>query len=121
MCQPDPKPDDQIDKRQLKAAIYFAINNVPHIDKATLERFLELVNTTGSHGSIAQKQVIKKMALLMKYVPDTCKHSLLTLSDLLDLSWPATIESMTRDLVVPGSVRAESHLNKLMEDFNQLC
>jgi hypothetical protein len=111
MCQPGPELEGQIDKRQLKAAIYFAISNVPHIDKATLERFLELVNTTGSHGSIGQKQLIQKMALLMKYVPDTCNRSLLTLSDLLDLSWPATT----------GPVRAESHLNKSMEDFNQLC
>jgi hypothetical protein len=37
-------PGQEIDKRHVAATVLFAINNVPRADKATLEKFLELVN-----------------------------------------------------------------------------
>ena len=77
----------EIDKRHVAATVLFAINNVPHADKATLERFLELVNATGNFGAISQQQLIHKMELLKKYVPETCEYSLLTLAELLEIHY----------------------------------
>lgn len=84
----------EIDKRQIEATVLFAINHVPHVNQATLERFLELVNTTGSHGAISDRQLIKKMTLLTKHVPGTCQSSLLTLCELLDINLPRNSDDL---------------------------
>jgi hypothetical protein len=75
----------EIDKRHVAATVLFAINNVPHADQKTLEKFLELVNATGNFGPISQQQLIHKMDLLKKYVPETCDYSLLALAELLEI------------------------------------
>ena len=77
--------NQEINKRDVAATVLFAINNVPHTDEATLERFLELVNATGNFGPISHRELIHKMILLKKYVPDTCDYSLLALADLLGI------------------------------------
>jgi DNA polymerase III epsilon subunit-like protein len=78
----------KIDKRHLEATVFFAINNISQVDEATLERFLELVNTTGNFGSISEKQLVHKMDLLKKHVPDTCEYSLRALAELLGIHLP---------------------------------
>ena len=79
----------KIDKRQVEAAVLFAIKHVPHVDEATLEQFLELVNITGNFGQISDRQILRAMTLLTRLVPDVCTYSLATLVELLDIhaSW----------------------------------
>jgi hypothetical protein len=78
-------PKDGIKKLQISETVLFAIHNIPGIDQATLEKFLELVNTTGTFGAISHEQIIAKMHLTLKYIPDACPHSLLILGDLLEI------------------------------------
>ena len=77
--------DQEINKRDVAATVLFAINNVPHTDEATLERFLDLVNATGNFGPVSHRELIHKMILLKKYVPETCDYSLLALAELLGM------------------------------------
>jgi len=72
-------------KLQVADTVAFAIENIPIVDKTTLEKFLQLVHTTGTFGLITQEQIINKMRLTMKYIPDACPHSLLILAELLEL------------------------------------
>jgi len=75
----------EINKRDVAATVLFAINNIPHANEETLERFLELVNATGNFGPVSQRELIHKMILLKKYVPKTCNYSLLALAELLGI------------------------------------
>lgn len=77
--------NQEINKRDVAATVLFAINNVPHASEGTLERFLELVNATGNFGPVDHRELIHKMILLKKYVPETCDYSLLTLAELLGI------------------------------------
>jgi hypothetical protein len=77
--------DQEINKRDVAATVLFAINNIPHTDEATLERFLELVNATGNFGPVSHRELVQKMILLKKYVPETCDYSLLALAELLGI------------------------------------
>ena len=79
----------KIDKRYVETTVLFAINHIPYADKTTLEKFLELVNATGNFGPISGEQLLHKMNLLKKYVPDICEYSLTMLAELLGLQWPA--------------------------------
>ena len=74
-----------INKRDVAATVLFAINNIPAADEDTLVRFLELVNATGNFGPVSHQELIEKMILLKKYIPDTCDYSLLALSELLGI------------------------------------
>jgi hypothetical protein len=80
----------EINKRDVEATVLFAINNIPQTDEATLEKFLELVNASGNFGPISHQQLIHKMNLLKKYVPEACDYSLFTLTELLGIYWPAS-------------------------------
>ena len=86
---------NEIKKLYLKETVLFAINSIPQVDRTTLEKFLELVNTTGTFGVISHDQIIAKMRLTLKYVPGACVQSLLILADLLEIQgqlfdqWPA--------------------------------
>jgi len=81
-------PTKKISKRDLAAAVLFAVNNIPHVDAVTLEKFLELVNITGNFGSISDQEFAHKMYLLSKHVPEVCHDSLFTLAELLDIRIP---------------------------------
>jgi hypothetical protein len=85
MKHPDASTTHKIDKKYITALTIFAINNIPDIDEFTLKKFLELMNTTGSFGTITDEQLIEVMSLIMKYVPGTCIHSLCVLVDLLGI------------------------------------
>ena len=75
----------EINKRDVAATVLFAINNIPHANEETLERFLELVNATGNFGPISHRELIHKMILLKRFVPETCDTSLLALAELLGI------------------------------------
>jgi hypothetical protein len=81
----------KINKRHIEATVLFAINHVPHTDEATLEKFLELVNATGNFGAISHQQLVHKMRLLKKHIPNTCGFSLMALAELLDIQHPKTL------------------------------
>ena len=78
--------DQEINKRDVAATVMFAINNIPHANDETLERFLELVNATGNFGPVSHRELIEKMILLKKFVPDTCDYSLLAVAELLGIA-----------------------------------
>lgn len=75
----------QIKKLQVKEAVSFAIENIPEADRATLEKFLAIVNTTGTFGSISHEQIRGKMRFTLKYIPDACPRSLLIVAELLEI------------------------------------
>lgn len=75
----------RIDKRHLKATALFAIHHVSRVDRATLEKLLELVNAEGNFGTISEGQLIQKIGLLTKHVPGVCRTTLLTLTELLEI------------------------------------
>jgi len=101
-----------IKKLELKETVLFAINHIPQVNKATLEKFLELVNATGTFGAMSHEQILKKMALTLKYIPNACPQSLLILADLLEIPRQAG----QPDLRLPGVEPA-----RLLPLFEQLA
>jgi hypothetical protein len=81
-----------VEKLHIKETVNFAIDNIPQVDKATLEKFVELVNLTGNYGEISHEQLLSKMCLALKYIPNACANSLLILADLLDIPTPIMAE-----------------------------
>lgn len=77
--------DCEIKKRQVEEMVLFVINHVPQADSVTLKRFLELVNAGGSFGVISHEQILRKMGLVLKYIPNASVPSLLVLMDLLEI------------------------------------
>ncbi len=88
MKSADLTPTQSIKKLHIEAAVIFAINNIPSIDEDTLQKFLELINITGNFGVISQAELLEKMRLIRKYIPDACGYSLLTLAELLEMTSP---------------------------------
>lgn len=74
-----------IKKLYLEEMVLFAVNNIPQVDPATLEHFLELVNVDGNFGTISHEQILRKMRQVLKYIPDACGQSFLILMDLLEI------------------------------------
>lgn len=93
MNSPAQSQAKDIKRLHVEAAVLFAINNIPGVDKETLEKFLELVNVTGNFGSITEDQLIDKMSLIMKHIPGACQRSLLTVAELLDIRFPGQAAS----------------------------
>jgi hypothetical protein len=92
-----------IKKLHVKATVEFAINNIPGIDQDTLEKFLELVNATGNFGPISEAEIIEKMNLIMKYIPEACGRSLLTVAELLDIRFPKPVTNQGMRVMIPSS------------------
>jgi len=93
-----------IKKLHVKATVEFAINNIPGVDEDTLEKFLELVNATGNFGPISEAEIIEKMNLIMKYIPEACGRSLLTVAELLDIRFPKPVTTQRmRVMITPPS------------------
>jgi len=78
----------QLEKKHVGAMVAYAVRHVPGCDEATLHRYLELVNLTGSMGWISDEQLVEKMRFMLKHVPGTCTHSLVTLVELLAVYLP---------------------------------
>ena len=95
MSQTATPSTNEIKKLQVKETVLFAINNIPQVDRATLEKFLELVNATGTFGAISHEQLVTKMNLTMKYIPGACAYSLVVLADLLELQVPSLPPALT--------------------------
>lgn len=72
-------------KLHVADTVAFASENIPTVDKPTLEKFLQLIHTTGTFGLITHRQIVNKMRLTLKYVPNACPHSLLVIAELLEL------------------------------------
>jgi hypothetical protein len=80
----------EIPKQHVEAAVAYAIKNIPDVDAWTLQKFLEYINVTGKLGSISRDELQEKMRLIRKYLPSSCRYSLLMLAELLELS-PAAL------------------------------
>jgi hypothetical protein len=78
-------PPHEIKKLHLEELVLFAINHIPEADPTTLKQFLKLVNTDGTFGAISYEQILRKMYLVLKYVPEASVSSLLILMDLLEI------------------------------------
>jgi hypothetical protein len=75
----------ELKKLYVEETALFAINNIPEVAPATLEQFLALMNAGGSHGAISREQILRKMHLVLTYIPGASVSSLLILLDLLDV------------------------------------
>ncbi|MCB0193833.1 MAG: hypothetical protein KDJ65_17925 [Anaerolineae bacterium] len=82
------KQNGKIDKQHISSMASFAIRNIPEADERTLNKFIELMHTTGSFGSITEEQLFGTIRLTLKYLPNACPTSLLTLLELLSVYWP---------------------------------
>jgi hypothetical protein len=71
-------------KQEIAEAARFACTNIPEVDQTTLERFLFFVNDGDSSESISYVELIGKMYLTLKYMPEACPYSFLILFDLLE-------------------------------------
>jgi hypothetical protein len=91
MCQAE-EAASGIEKRYIVAMSTFAIKHIPGTDPVTLEKFIELISVGGTHGSLSDKQLVEKMRIMVKYVPDTNLHSLLTLIELMDIYLPLQVK-----------------------------
>ncbi|MCB0208472.1 MAG: hypothetical protein KDJ52_04065 [Anaerolineae bacterium] len=95
------KQDGKIDKQHISSMASFAIRNIPKADEHTLNKFVELMHTTGSFGSITEDELFGTIRLTVKYLPNACTFSLLTLLDLLSVYWPLDFTDKERFLM-PG-------------------
>ena len=90
--------EHNIDKRHIKAMAIFAIEYIPHVDEATLTKLVDLINITGNFNAISDRQLLRKMSLLISLVPGTCRHTLLTLIELLGINVSANTGDDLRQL-----------------------
>lgn len=74
-----------IRRESVQTAVTFAAHNIPGVDEDTLHKFLDFVNTSNDFGSITKHELLEKMRLIRKYVPNTCQYSLMMLAELLEL------------------------------------
>jgi hypothetical protein len=73
----------ELKKLYVEETALFAINNIPEVDPTTLEQFLALMNAGGSYGVISREQILRKMHLVLAYIPGASVSSLLIMLDLL--------------------------------------
>ncbi len=107
----------EIKKHSIAAMTTFATNHIPTIDSLTLEKFLELVYVNGTHGSLSDKQLIDKMRLMIKHVPETDVPSLQTLAELLNVYLPLTAQRYNQS---NGSILTDVHLTPPLNVLNSL-
>ncbi len=90
----------KIDKKHVAAMTSYALRHIPGCDETTLRKFLELVNITGSMGWISDEQLVEKMRFMVKHVPGTCTHSLLTLVELLAVYLPLEVRGTEMPTII---------------------
>ena len=78
-------PGKGIKKLYVSETVLFAVTNIPEVDRTTLEKFLELVNASGTFGALSHEQILTKMRLTLRYIPNACPHSLQILAELLEI------------------------------------
>jgi len=91
---------DGFKKEHVAETVTFALNNIPDIDQPTVEKFLQLLHTTGTFGLITPDQIINKMRLTLKYIPNACAHSLFIIAELLELK-TASLPNMPAPETLP--------------------
>jgi hypothetical protein len=112
-----PTPNSvEIRKLHLQSTVSFAIEHVPAVHQATLEQLMALVYTDGSHGSISHQQLLTKMRLVLKYLPDACPRSLIILIDLLELPRAGSLAL----LPTPDQLRSEPDQSPLAVPIDRL-
>lgn len=72
----------------------FAVKHVQGIDRKTMRWLVELVEVSGDGGWITEGELLEKMRLLCKYIPGSCRYSMLVLAELLELNLPQVMSSM---------------------------
>lgn len=98
----------KIDKKHITTAVLFAVKHIPQTDEVTLHKFLELVNTTGSIGWMSEQQLLAEMQLMLKRVPGTCRESLLTVLELLDVCVPLHLGNQSMPVLLDQPVVIET-------------
>lgn len=104
-------PQNSIKKLYVSETVYFAINNIPLVDRTTLEKFLELVNATGTFGALSHEQILTKMRLTLRYVPNVCPRSLQILAELLDIPVDPATGNQLKSSAAP-LVTASGQINR---------
>lgn len=77
-----------VKKLDIKEAALFAIQNIPQVDPISLERFVDLINVGSSHGCLSFEQLIAKVRLANRYLPNLCPYSLFILMDIVGMPLP---------------------------------
>jgi hypothetical protein len=90
-----------IKKLYVSETVFFAINNIPEVDHTTLEKFLELVNATGTFGVLSHEQILTKMRLTLRYIPNACPRSLDILAELLEIPMASSFSNQFKGKPVP--------------------
>jgi len=103
----------KIEKLHIKETVSFAINNIPHIDRTTLEKLIELVYTNGNYGTISDEQLVSKMELISKYIPEPCVKSLWILADLLEIPMQPKLYQLGLFPHIPTQLRLTTTINVL--------
>jgi hypothetical protein len=99
----------KIDKKYVTAMTIFAKNNIPGTDEFTLNKFLELMNTTGSFGTVTDEQLVETMRAMTKYIPGICTHSLGVLIELLQIYiLPLKVKSKEGFLPAPDNSQTKA-------------
>ena len=111
--------DKKTKKLQVKEAVTFAIENIPEADQVTLEKFLAVVNTTGTFGEMTCDQLRAKMQFTLKYIPNACPRSLLIIAELLDIPMtPPQTVGLPNSLALLPAAQAEFVILNAGSDFN---
>lgn len=76
----------RLNKREIRDAIDFIRRYVPAMDEATLEQLLVAVAIGGTSGTARTIDLVDTMNFMLANIPDTCVDSLLTVTELLQIS-----------------------------------
>ena len=93
----------KIRKSQIGEAALFAINNIAEVDRATLEKFLTLVDSEVSAEEISKVRLIGLMNLTMRQNPKAHPDSLLVLIALLEAQFCPGIQPANSPVVPNAS------------------
>jgi len=96
---------NEFKKLHIKETVLFAIKYIPQLDQTTLEKFLELVNTTGTFGAVSRGELLHKMRLTLKYIPNACPHTLIVLAELLEVPMDEKWPNATASIEAPVQAR----------------
>ncbi len=114
-------PPAGIKKEYVESAVAFAMENIPGTDADTLQKLVELVNVTGNFGAISQAELLDKMRIVQKFIPNTCGFSLYILAELLDIGLKQPTTSPNKALTAyPNEAAFLAQLNAQKEGMVQV-
>jgi hypothetical protein len=91
----------KIKKYQVEMTVQFAMQNIPTIDRNTLEKFSELITATGNFGPVSEIEIIEKMNLIIRYIPGASVQSLQIVAELLDLQFARSAANEPPHIMMP--------------------